>query len=283
MRFPRVFFIVIGLLVLGMAAYVLFVLSDPVDAFKNAGPFTGRVVDAETKKPVKGALVGAAWAGSVFIHGGGCAGHTMTYTDGDGRFYIPWQGMNIMWFLHDGVTPGGMTVWAVDHQPWSISKDLPRTAAGTRASLPIGVPFQVKDIGTIELTPMHGRPETDEDRGHLGLCEVSDKFELSRAYQIDRFAWNRACGVNTEAESTASEQLLELAQKWKNFTVVGPYKPSPAMVEQLGAAYRNYDSIDLILHDHARLKVASELTEDDRRHVCEMLDIRMPELEDHSP
>lgn len=269
-----------GLIAIAMAAYVVLVLSDPIAALRNGGPFTGRVIDAETQKPIKGAVVSAGWAGSIFIHGGGCVGDTLTRTDGDGRFYIGWQGMNIQWLLHDHITPGGLIVWAVDHRPWSTDQDALRSSDGTHASLPAGPPFLVKDLGDIALAPKHGQAETDDDRRHFSSWACTGaKFELMRSYEMNRFAWSQVCGPNKVLSSMESEQLLDLANAWKHFWEPS-IKPSAQIREKLIQAEKNYDTIDLSLHDHGRLKSTGELSEDDRRRICGMLDIRIPELEE---
>lgn len=278
----RAVFAVVGLLVVGVVLYVLFVVSDPIDAFENTGPFEGRVIDAETQKPIDGALVGAGWAGSTFVHGGGCVGGTFTRTDSEGRFRIAWQGMSVQWFLHDRITPGGLTVWAADHRPWSTDQDAPRNADGTHASLPTGSPFLVKNLGDVSLAPKHGQAESDDDRKHLSSWACTGaRFELMRSYATNRFAWKQVCGPE-QASPVQSEQWLQLANAWKHFWEPS-IKPSAAVREQLVEAEKNYDAIDLLLHDRARLKAASELTEDEHRRVCAMLDIRIPELEGRAP
>lgn len=285
----------IAVLLVGLGGYVLFFLSDPVDALKSTGPFSGRVVSAETNSPIRGAYVLAGWAGSIAIHGGGCAGGTIVRTDDEGRFYIPWQGMNVKWLLHDRLAPGGLTVWAVDYAPWNLSLDTPPSADGTRPGLPSGSVFSSADLGTIKLAKRFWEDYGLEDTRRMSNCADATWFEQTADYLAYRSKWARVCSVG-DPQQPASGSDLEYLQKWmmrlpvrraKKDTTTEYGKGNQPVDPELVSADRkrraDIDELAMLIyapHEGMRPKSIQELADADRKKACELLDVHvqgMPE------
>jgi hypothetical protein len=285
-----------SLLLAGVIGYVLFVLSDPVGAFENTGPFTGRVVDAETKQPIKNAYVLVGWAGTTFIDGGGCVGGTIGRTDEQGRFYIPWQGKNVKWFLHGSIARGALNVWAVDYRPWAIQQDAPRETDGTTASLPTGTPFVVKDVGVVTLTPEPQEDYSNQPESRRpSNCAETRWFEETQEYLSYRSNWKRLCGGSARPGSSADLAHLNrwiaklpLLEPSKNDTRQQYGNRSGAVDPRMVAAYKQrsekIDEVDLLIHaPHEappRLKTPEELTLSDWQHACMLLDFRIAGIQE---
>jgi hypothetical protein len=95
-------------IVIGFTLCTSLLWANPIQMLFRSGPFRGRVVDAQTGKPVPVALLSFTWGGSLGVLS---AHHAWTMTDAEGNYRVGWQGIG-NWRIGAFPGPDSMTVIA---------------------------------------------------------------------------------------------------------------------------------------------------------------------------
>jgi hypothetical protein len=127
------------------------------------GPYSGRIIDAETKQPIEGAVVLVIWDMSTFTPGGGVSIYydaKEALTDKNGRFVVPRLislALNPLYYLDD-ITH--ITIFKPGYGYFPEYQVSPKVT-------PIELVRVLKNHPTIELQ----RLKTMEDRKRMGLTD----------------------------------------------------------------------------------------------------------------
>ncbi len=193
-------------ILLGVANATSVIWASPYTAFLGSGPISGRVIDADTGKPIKDAVVVAEWS-TMMAHASACANVAWAATDANGNYSIPWQGLAT--WKHAFVTESNMTVaapgyigdfFALDGTPVSWEKFGERAVSNPRRT---NVPSEEQQLVPVAA----GRKAFPFNLGPYS-CSFEDsntvgKYLYSASYQ-------RLCSQNSRAIATD----YDLQQIW---------------------------------------------------------------------
>ena len=121
----------------------LICLANACYPFRHDGPYKGRVVDAETGKPIEGVVVLGVWYKEIATAAGGVGSYydaTETVTDKSGEFEIKGKGLKIL----SNIGPMHVLIFKAGYEyigmyPWDTLKADPRkiNGEGEKAIIPL--------------------------------------------------------------------------------------------------------------------------------------------------
>lgn len=197
-------------IVCGFALLTSLLWANPTQMLLYSGPFRGRVVDAQTGKPVPVALLSFEWYGSLGMLS---THHAWTLTDANGSYWLGWQGIG-NWRIGSFPGPDSMTITApgylggqfwLDGQPRDPYSNHDRTALGASMT-----------HGDIRLQRLRSDARLDlEASRNFGFGVPADHRE-DVAQRFHRELFSRLCpqaGATVEWEPTnaAFQQLVQYA------------------------------------------------------------------------
>lgn len=258
----------------------LALLTDGRGLWTRMGPFQGRVLNSKTKEPVQGAYVFLSWGATGLFGVQNCSAIHLVRSGPNGQYTAAWQGYRHLFAW--GVTewaPPTISVISEGYRPWGIRQDGPQDSSSYYFVPPDGTPYSVSKVHDIELTPMNSASYSDLDMLHLDGCVTSSRGKAIVAYLWMRSAWNERCHSGS-ATPMNPEEYIRFGSGFSDNTTV---KTADSQITTIAAVRRQIQEatgFNEEMKSSGRTDLIPPFNAETRTKVCDLSNIRIPELEE---